>query len=68
MTEILSAGNIVSFGLISIDIMVIIGSIYMMRQPRDKRTDIDIDAVVRNAPYHRLREIGIIVHNPVHND
>lgn len=40
---------------------VIAGSCWILFSQRDTKPKFDVEAAVRNAPYHRLAEIGIIV-------
>ena len=61
MTSFFTPEVIVSSALIGVSVINIAGSLWVLRSPRDKRPKIDIDAAVRDAPYHLLAEIGIKV-------
>ncbi|MBR06673.1 MAG: hypothetical protein CMP48_03220 [Rickettsiales bacterium] len=65
MTEIFTIEIIVASGLLGVSGLVMIASATMLRAPRDDRPEIDIDAVIRDAPYHLLHRIGITVTEPV---
>ncbi|MBN7787550.1 hypothetical protein JYP51_21690 [Ponticoccus gilvus] len=64
MTEIFTIEIIVASGLLGVSGLVMIASAIMLRAPRDDGTEIDIDAVIRDAPYHLLDGTGIIVTEP----
>ncbi len=51
--EMLLSGGIVAAGALSIA-----SSVFMLRSPRKRGTEVDIDALVRDAPYHRLQKIS----------
>ncbi len=51
-TEMLLTGGIVAVGALSIA-----GSVVMLRSPRKKGMEVDIDTLVRDAPYYRLQNI-----------
>ncbi|WP_324751428.1 hypothetical protein [Roseovarius sp. Pro17] len=53
-TEMLLTGGIVAAGALSIA-----GSVFMLRSPRKRGTEVDIDALVRDAPYYRLQKISL---------
>lgn len=57
MLEAISSEQLTSFGLIGVDVLVIVGSLYAIWPERKKRPDIDVDAAVRNAPYHLLDKL-----------
>ena len=61
MTSFFTPEVIVSSALVGVSVINIAGSLWVLRSPRDKRPEIDIDAAVRDAPYHLLAEIGIKV-------
>ncbi|MEM5542655.1 hypothetical protein WNY61_07880 [Sulfitobacter sp. AS92] len=63
MNEITSEA-IVAGGLLSISALIIIGSLLAIFPRKEKRPKIDIEAAVKNAPYHRLAEVGINVRMP----
>lgn len=58
----ISSSLLVEGALIFISLILIVTSIWMVWPPRKKpRSHIDVDAAIRNAPYHLLKEIGIHV-------
>lgn len=59
---VLTTEVILGSALIGLSALTMAGSLIIMRSPKDQRSD--IDALVRDAPYHRLREIGILVESP----
>lgn len=61
MTEILTTEIIVGGGLLGVSGLVMIASVIMLRPPRDERPEIDLDACIRDAPYHLLEGTGINV-------
>ncbi|MWB78504.1 hypothetical protein GLS40_10745 [Pseudooceanicola sp. 216_PA32_1] len=61
MTEIFTTEIIVGCGLLGVSGLVMIASVIMLRPPRDERPKIDLDACIRDAPYHRLESAGIKV-------
>lgn len=61
MTEIFTAEIIVGGGLLGVSGLVMLASIIMSRRPREERPKIDLDACIRNAPYHRLEGTGMKV-------
>lgn len=50
----LTSEELTSIGLILTSAMVIVGSVWALWSDREKKSDIDVDAAVRNAPYHLL--------------
>jgi hypothetical protein len=64
MTEIFTVEIILATAIIGNSALVTLMGFLMMRPPKDNRPKVDLDAFIRNAPYHRLREIGIIVEEP----
>lgn len=53
---------IVACGLLGVSALVSIGALSAMLPPRkDDKPELDIDAAVRDAPYHLLEEVGIKV-------
>lgn len=61
MTEIFTVEIILATAVIGNSALVTIMGFLMMREPRDERPEVDIDAFVRNAPYHLLEGTGIKV-------
>ena len=57
MFEAITSEMLVSGGLIGVSALVIAGSLSVIWSPREKRRDIDVEAAVRNAPYHRLHNV-----------
>jgi len=57
MLESITSEELTSFGLIGTSVMVIVGSLYVIWPERQKKSDIDVDAAVRNAPYHLLDKL-----------
>lgn len=57
MFESITTELLVSGGLLGVSALVIAGGISMIRTPKPERKDVDIDAAVRNAPYHRLHNV-----------
>lgn len=57
MNAALTTEAIVAGTLIILSLAVIVVSLIGMRSPRPKHRDIDIEAVVRDAPYHRLKDV-----------
>ena len=64
MPEMITTEIIVATGLLGISGLVMVASAVMLRAPRDDQTEIDIDAVIRDAPYHLLDGTGITVTEP----
>ncbi len=54
MFESLTGGMLASYGLIGVSVLVIVGTVWAAWPRREKRRDIDVEAAVRNAPYHLL--------------
>lgn len=57
MLESLTSEELTSFALLLISAVVIVGTLCVLCSERKKRSDtsgIDVEAAVRNAPYHRL--------------
>lgn len=54
---------IVGCGLLGFSGLVMIASVIMLRPPREERPKIDLDACIRDAPYHLLDGTGIKVGN-----
>ncbi|SHJ12677.1 hypothetical protein SAMN04488012_10563 [Palleronia salina] len=61
MTEIFSTEVILTGTIVGNSLLVTIMGFLMMREPKDDRPKVDIEAVVRNAPYHLLEGTGIKV-------
>lgn len=61
MANIYTSEVIVASALIGVSAIVIVASLLVSLPRKNKRTGIDVEAAVRNAPYHRLTEIGINV-------
>jgi hypothetical protein len=61
MTEIFTVEVILTTAIVGNSALVTIMGFLMMREPRDDRPEVDIDAFVRNAPYHLLEGTGIRV-------
>lgn len=61
MTEIFTTEIIVGCGLLGVSGLVMIASVIMLRPQKDERPNIDLDACIRDAPYHRLEGTGIKV-------
>ena len=61
MTYFFTTEVIVAGALIGVSFALIVTSLLILLPRRDNKPDIDIEAAVRNAPYHRLKEIGINV-------
>ena len=61
MADIFTTEVIVASGLIGVSFVLIVTGLLISFPRRDKKPEIDIEAAVRNAPYHRLKEIGITV-------
>ncbi len=59
MTEILSTEVILTGAIVGNSLLVTIMGFLMMREPKDDRPKVDIDAFVQNAPYHLLEGTGI---------
>ncbi|MEO9632293.1 MAG: hypothetical protein ABJG14_17825 [Sulfitobacter sp.] len=57
MLESITSEELTCFGLIGVSMVVIGGSHLASRPPRKKRADIDVEAAVRNAPYHLLDKL-----------
>ncbi|WP_161487417.1 MULTISPECIES: hypothetical protein [unclassified Sulfitobacter] len=57
MLEAILSEQLTSFGLIGVEVLVIVGSLYAIWPERQKKSDIDVDAAVRNAPYHLLKKL-----------
>lgn len=67
MTEIFTVEIILTTAIVSNSALVTIMGFLMMREPKDDRPKIDIDAMVRNAPYHLLEGTGIKVESACPN-
>lgn len=61
MTEIFTVEIILTTAIVGNSLLVTIMGFLMMREPKDDRPKVDIDALVRNAPYHLLEGTGIRV-------
>ncbi|PJE33692.1 hypothetical protein PSM7751_03883 [Pseudooceanicola marinus] len=68
MTEIFTTEVILTTAILGNSLLVTIMGFLMMREPKDDRPKVDIDAVVRNAPYHLLEGTGIKVEGACPND
>lgn len=56
MLESLSAEMILSLAGASVSVLAL-GGIAMALKTKPRKSDTDIDALVRNAPYHRLHNV-----------
>ena len=56
MLDVISSEILVSFGLIGISVLIIVGALSVVWPWRENKSDVDVDAAVRNAPYHLLHE------------
>ncbi|MBL3705012.1 hypothetical protein GI582_20140 [Sulfitobacter sp. BDSS02] len=61
MTDIFTTEVILTAAIVGNSLLVTIMGFLMLREPKDDRPDVDIDAVVRDAPYHLLEGTGIKV-------
>jgi hypothetical protein len=57
MFETLTTEVILSSGIAGVSALALIGSLVLLRAPRQKKSEVDIDEIVRNAPYHRLYKV-----------
>ncbi|MEP1590850.1 hypothetical protein [Sulfitobacter sp.] len=57
MLEAISSEQLTSFGLIGVNVLVMVGSLFAIWPERQKKSDIDVDAAVRNAPFHLLEKL-----------
>lgn len=57
MFESITTELLIGCGSLGVSALVIAGGISMMRAPKSGRKAVDLDAVVRDAPYHRLRDV-----------
>lgn len=57
MFETLTTEVILSSGIAGVSALALIGSLVILRAPRQKKSEVDIDEMVRNAPYHRLHNV-----------
>ena len=64
MTSIFSAEIIVAGTLIFISGVLIVVSLLMALPQKEKKSKVDVEAAVQNAPYHLLADIGIKVSPP----
>lgn len=55
-TEIFTASSI-----IGACVLIVAGSGYMLRTNKTKAPIVDVDAAVRDAPYHRLHDVLAVV-------
>lgn len=55
MLDAVTAEILVSFGLIGVSVLIIVGALSAVWPQRAKKRDIDVSAAVRDAPYHLLR-------------
>ncbi|NVO57046.1 hypothetical protein HW561_14720 [Rhodobacteraceae bacterium B1Z28] len=56
MLEGLSSEVILSLAGAGVSVLAL-GGITMALRPKPRKSDIDVDALVRNAPYHRLHNV-----------
>lgn len=64
MPEVITTEIVVVTGLLGVSGLLMIASAIMLRAPRVDRPAIDIDSIIRDAPYHLLDGIGITVTEP----
>jgi len=57
MFETLTTEVILSSGTACVSAIALVGSLVMLRAPRHKKSAVDIEAAVRDAPYHRLHNV-----------
>lgn len=57
MFETLTTEVILSSGIASVSALALVGSLVMLRAPRRKKSDVDIEAAVKDAPYYRLHNV-----------
>lgn len=56
MLDVITSEMLVSFGLIGVSVLVIVGALSVVWPCRENKSDVDVDTAVRNAPYHLLHE------------
>lgn len=59
MAEILTTEIILSCSIAAVSLLAALCSLTALRAPRPNAREVDIEAVVRNAPYHFLESIGL---------
>jgi hypothetical protein len=59
MAEILTTEIILSCSIATVILLAALNSLTALRAPRLKAQEVDIEAAVRNAPYHLLESIGL---------
>ncbi|QBR38244.1 hypothetical protein ETW23_21185 [Leisingera sp. NJS201] len=57
MFEAITTETFTASTIIGACVLIVAGSGYMLRTKRSKDPIVDVDAAVRDAPYHRLRNI-----------
>lgn len=57
MFETLTTEVILSSGIAGVSALALVGSLVMLRAPRHEKPEVDIEAAVRDAPYHRLHNV-----------
>jgi len=57
MFDALTTEIILSSGIAGVSALALVGSLVMFRTPRRKKSEVDIEAAVRDAPYHRLHNV-----------
>ncbi|MGJ8546658.1 MAG: hypothetical protein ACSHWZ_14525 [Sulfitobacter sp.] len=64
MIGIISTEIIVAGALILVSGVLIVTGLLMTLPQKEKKSKVDVEAAVRNAPYHLLADIGIKVSPP----
>lgn len=57
MFETLTTEIILGSGIAGVSVLALVGSLVMIRTPQPKKSEVDIEAAVRDAPYHRLHNV-----------
>ncbi len=57
MFEALTMENLLTGAILGASALALLGGVTMLRTPREAPSKVDIDAAVRNAPYHRLHNV-----------
>ncbi|WP_244270170.1 hypothetical protein [Leisingera aquaemixtae] len=57
MFETMTSEIVIASSIIGACVLVVAGSSYMLRIKKPKAPIVDVDAAVRDAPYHRLQNV-----------
>lgn len=57
MFETLTTEVILGSGIAGVSALALIGSLVLLRAPRHEKSKVDVEAAVKDAPYHRLHNV-----------